>query len=189
MKIRKKRPKLADAHNFYKRGYYQVAATDYLSKTERVGEAEKIREALYHISCKGIPRTQNLEYMVLKCHLITEFALTQYIRFFSTPVIDVKDIHLTYAQKLDVAYILGFGATDPCLIPTLEMLNKARNQVAHTFVLETAIIDELLRINSEDYDDFKTPSLQERIRGLRQITQFICGITSGLIEARAHLEA
>jgi len=185
MHIRKKRPTLMDVNDYFKHGHYTVNKSDYVTNEERIKEAQRISQELYKIASKSVPRTRNLEYMILKCHLIIEYALTQYIRFFSEPVVEPKDIRFSFSQKLDIAYFMGFGTTEPTLIPSIELLNRARNQVAHSFILDKSILNELIRINSEDHDDFTLPSPTEQIRALRQITHAVCGITSGFIIARS----
>jgi hypothetical protein len=186
MRIRKKRPTLKDAHDFIKQGHHTVNAWDYVSSEERIREAEKIEAELRLIASSGIPRTRNLEYMILKCHLIAEFVLTRYIIFYSEPVISADAIRFSYSQKLDIAYFMGFGVTDPLLIPSLELLNKARNQVVHTFRLDQSIINEFIRINSEDPDKFVTPSLTIQLQSLRNFTRYLCYFTAGIIDARSY---
>ena len=128
---------------------------------------------------REFPRTQNLEYAILKSHLIIEYALTQYIRCFSAVVVSTESIRFTFAQRLEIAYLLGFGNNDPISLPTVERLNKVRNQVAHTFNLDRVALDEMLLINSEDYDAFKVKNDRERISRLRSICAFICGRVAG----------
>ena len=65
----------------------------------------------------------------------------------------------------------------------MERLNKVRNQVAHTFNLDRAALDEILQINDEYYTDFKPKDDRERIRSLRSICDFICGRIVGSIKA------
>jgi hypothetical protein len=188
MRIRKPRPTLKDAHEFRARGTYSVGGNDYVTDAERFAEVERVHEELHTLATKAIPRTRNLEYMVLKCHTITEFAITHYIRCLSSPVLESKEIRFTYSQKLEIAYLLGFGVADPVLVPTLELLNKARNQVAHTLSFDPNVIREFLQINA----DSKLPknlTLTEQLRGLRQITAAICGAVSGSISAHVHLSA
>ena len=78
--------------------------------------------------------------------MIVEYALTQYIRCFVLVAVQAEDVRFTFSQKLEIAYLLGFGANHPILLPTIERLNKVRNQVAHTFTLDRAALDEMLRI-------------------------------------------
>lgn len=179
--IRRERPTLKTAHEFFKEGWFHFDPKRHaLSGEEREAEIRKVRHKLHEI-VKRFPRTQNLEYAILKSHLIVEHALVQYIRSFTTIAVSIKDIRFTFSQKLEIAYLLGFGADDPILLPTVEALNKVRNQVAHTFTLDRAAVDELLQINHEDYRAFKPKNDRERIQALRWLCSFICGRVSGEI--------
>lgn len=115
--------------------------------------------------------------------MIVKYALTQYIRCFALVAVQAEDIRFTFSQRLEIAYLLGFGANDPILLPTIERLNKIRNQAAHSFTLDRVALDEMLRINSEDYETFKPKNDRERIRHLRWICGFICGRVAGEAEA------
>ena len=160
--VRRSRPTLRTAHDFFLSGAFLVDPTlHYLSGSERGAELEKTIEELRNITKKHFPRTQNLEYALLKCHLILEYALVQFIRCHSSVSIETKNLRFTFFQKLEIAYLFGFGAQDPILLPTVEQINKIRNQVAHTFVLDRSSVDELLRINSYDYADFAMKSDRE----------------------------
>lgn len=154
-----------------------------LSGEEREAALRKVSDDLLGTVKRHFPRTQNLEYAILKAHLILEFALTQYIRCFVLVAVRAEEIRFTFSQRLEIAYLLGFGANDPILLPTVERLNKLRNQVAHSFTLDRAALDEMLRVNSEDYETFKPKNDRERIRHLRSICAFICGRVAGEAEA------
>jgi hypothetical protein len=182
--ISRERPTFKTAHQFFAEGSFTVdPKAHYLSGEEREKEIEKVGESLEELVTKAFPRTQNLEYAILKAHLIVEHALAQYIRCFAVSAVSISSIRFSFSQKLEVAYLLGFGASDPTLLPTVERLNKVRNQVAHTFNLDRAALDEMLQINHEDYTDFKPKDDRERIRSLRSICAFICGGMVGSIKA------
>lgn len=154
--IRRERPTFKTAHQFFTEGGFTTdPKAHYLSGEERKKEIEKVSKSLEELVKKAFPRTQNLEYVILKAHLIVEHALAQYIRCFAITAVSISDIRFSFTQKLEVAYLLGFGANDPTLLPTVERLNKIRNQVAHTFNLDRVALDEMLQINHEDYTDFK----------------------------------
>jgi hypothetical protein len=78
---------------------------------------------------------------------------------------------------------LGFGTNDPRLLPTVERLNKVRNQVAHTFDLDRVALDQMLQLHYEDYRDFKPKDYRERVRMLRWLCVAVCAMTSGTITA------
>ena len=182
--IKRARPTLKTAHEFYKEGGFLTDPKIHLlSGKEREAEIKNVADELCEIVTHQFPRTQNLEYAILKSHLIVEFALVQYIRCFAAVATSTKDIRFTFSQKLEFAYLLGFGANDPLLLPTVEQLNRVRNQVAHTFTLDRTVVDELLRINHEDYDEFTPRDDRERIKLLRRICIFVCALVAGKIEA------
>jgi uncharacterized protein YutE (UPF0331/DUF86 family) len=191
--IRRDRPNLETAHQFFREGSFSVEPNrHYLSGKEREAELTKISDELRSIVKRQFPRTRNLEYAVLKAHLIIEHALSQYIQSYATTYVDMKALRFSFSQKLEIAYLLGFGAHDPILLPTVERLNKIRNQIVHTFVLDRSPLDEIIQINSEEYKDLKSKDDVERIRYLRWICLSICGRVAGQIigtyVATVHLE-
>lgn len=182
--VKRERPTFRTAHDFHKEGSFLVDPKVHgLSGEEREVELQKVSDDLLSTVKRHFPHTQNLEYAILKAHLIVEYALTQYIRCFVSVSVQSEDIRFTFSQRLEIAYLLGFGANDPILLPTTERLNKVRNQVAHSFTLDRAALDEMLRVNSEDYKTFKPENDRERIRHLRWICAFICGRVAGEAQA------
>jgi hypothetical protein len=180
--IKRERSTLKTAHEFFKSGGFLTDPKRHtLSGEEREAELQKVTDDLLEIVKRHFPRTQNLEYAILKSHLIIEHALVQYIRCFALTAVSVKEIRFTFSQKLEIAYLLGFGANDPILLPTVEGINKVRNQVAHTFILDRVALDEVLRINHDDYESFKPQNDRERIQVLRWICNVISGRVAGEI--------
>lgn len=182
--IKRPRPNLETAVKYLKDGTFSIdPLKHYQSFEEREKELSGISDDLCEIVKKQFPRTQNLEYAILKAHLIIEHAITQHIRGYASVSIDQKEIRFTFSQKLEIAYLFGFGANDPMLLPTVERLNKIRNQVAHSFDMDRNGLDEVLRLNvSESHGDFKRlkpKSDRERIKFLRWICTFICARIAG----------
>ncbi|MGR3494162.1 hypothetical protein [Citreimonas sp.] len=166
-------------HDFFKEGSFSIdPVAHYTSPEERKAEITAIAEDLEELS-KKFPRTQNIEYALLKAHLIIEHVLLQYIRAYATTHVVEKDFKASFAQKIEIAYLLGFGANDPYMLPTVEGLNRLRNQIAHTFELDRTRLDEILRINSEDYDNFCVSTDRQRVTRLRAICRYLCARVSG----------
>lgn len=187
--IKRERPSIKTAHDFHKEGSFLVDPRLHgLSGQVREDEIRKIGDDLCELVKQQFPRTQKLEYAILKSHLIMEYAITQYIRCFAAVAVEIDAIRFTFSQRLEVAYLMGFGANDPLLLPTIERLNKVRNQVAHTFSFDRVAFDEMLRINSEDYDAFKPKNDRERISRLRILCAYVCGRVAGEVSA-AHFMA
>ena len=179
--IKRKRPTMQSAHEFYKEGCFYTGPEHYVAGEDRRAAIENVIDDLKDVVKRQFPRTGILEYAVLKAHLIVEHAITQYIRCHSLTAVSLDEIKFSFAQKLDVAYLMGFGTNNPTLFPIAERLNKVRNQVAHRFEMDRKQLDEMLRVGSGDYDDFTVLSDRDRIRYLRLICSYVCGMTSGLI--------
>jgi hypothetical protein len=187
-KFKGPRPTLKTAHEFYRRGFHPPApGREYFTEEEHLQQVIDIEDDLESIVRLQYPRTQNLEYAILKAHLIIEHSITQYIRAFARTA-DAKIERFSFSQKLDIAYLLGFGAHDPTMIPTVELLNRVRNQVAHSFKLDRSLVDELLRINSGEYPRYRPKNDRERIRGLKMMCAFISGFISGYVQSQYHHE-
>lgn len=182
-KSKRKRPDLETAHEWLKSGSFTISPKEhFLSDQEREAEIKKIADELAIDLPRQFPRTQNLEYAILKSHLIIEHVITQYIRCHSRVAVEVDEIRFTFSQKLEIAYLMGFGEHDPVLLPCIGLLNKARNQVAHTFSLDKRIIDELIRIAGDPVDPFPIENDRHRVSGLRQICRWICAYTAGRMQ-------
>ena len=188
LKSKRKRPNLETAHEWLKGGSFIISPKEhFLSDQEREAEIKEISDELTFDLPRQFPRTQNLEYAILKSHLIIEHVITQYIRCHSRVTVEVDDIRFTFSQKLEIAYLMGFGEHDPVLLPCIGLLNKARNQVAHTFSLKRHLIDELIHITGEGSDPIPIENDRHRISGLRRICKWICAYTAGRMEAEYHV--
>lgn len=180
---KRKRISLNDAEKFIKDGVGGgMEYSDYITDEERIKIIENVTEELINIIPNKFPRTRNLEYAILKTHLIIEYALTQFIRCSSYVLVDIDSIRLTYFQKLEISILLGLGNGDPVLIPTLELINQLRNHVAHKFIFKIELVDKIIELNSEspliELNDIK------RISYLKSICASICGRVIGRIETQ-----
>lgn len=153
--------------------------------SDRIAEVERTIADL-HAVARRFPRTRVLEYAILKAHLITESALTHFIRLTSRVLVPVEEIRFTYSQKLQIAVLHGYGYGSPVAIPSLKILNSLRNQVAHSFEFDLTLVDEFVRLNSDDYVKSRDSSDRARIRCLRAFAQFQAGATAGGLEALIH---
>lgn len=180
--MKKARPTLETAHRFHAEGSYEVGP--YVTDEERTAFADALLDDLLNLVKAEFPRRAKLEYALLKCHLIVEHALIQFIRGSAHVVVEAKDLQrFSFAHKLHIAYLMGFGATSPLLVPAIELLNQVRNQAAHSFELDRKRVDEMLRIVSEDYEDFEMADDRERVRRLRGFATFICANLAARLSA------
>ncbi len=183
----KTRPTEKEALEFLSRGYYSIGPKDYISAKDRIEELKRLSNTIRVLLNKEIPKGRNLDLVILKCHILIEFMMNQYINLLSESKVDVTKERFTISQKLTIVHMLGF-IFDPLILPSIEIINKLRNQVAHRLTIDRGLIDKLLKINSEDPDTFIEPNDAERAKGIKSITRFICYAFLGVIEAK-HIEA
>lgn len=184
---RKPRSTFQTAHDFYRQGFYEVGPEHWLTYEDQRDFINSASIELQKLIKEQFLRTGNLEYAILKAHLIVEQAITVYIKSQSRAQISSK-LDFTFAKKLEIAYLMGLGVNDPLTLPSIERLNQIRNQVAHTFVLDRVLVDELLRINSAEYDEFQVTNDRQRVRQLRQLCAFISGKIVGTLSASVEIE-
>lgn len=167
------RPKLSDALEFLKKGHYTVSRENYVSPKERIKEVEELEAQIKTLLKQEIPKSRNLDLVILKCHLLVEYMMNQFITLTAKHKFDISKERFTFSQKLSIVHAFGFHL-DPTMLPSIEVLNRLRNQVAHTLALDRDLVDTLLKINSEDPDSFTVSGDNERVRGIKSITWFIC---------------
>ena len=185
---RRKRPNLQETEQFLKKGYSSgMSSEDYVSVEERRERLIALDAELTAKLKEHLPRSRNLELVVLKCHLLVEFMINQYIDLMAPTEGVVEAERFTFKQKEGLVHMLGFPA-DPCFFPSLDLLNAIRNRVAHTLTLDRQKIDKLILINCDDPTDAKDLSDARRVSALKNITRFICWQMLGGIQAKHDME-
>ncbi len=185
---RRKRPTLQEAEQYIKNGYgYCMRAEDYVPVAERKKRLIALAPELEAKFKQHIPRSRNLELVVLKCHLLVEYMFNQYIDLIAPTegVIDAE--RFTFKQKVSLVHMLGLPP-DPRFLPTADLLNSIRNGVAHTLTIDRQKIDELILVNSGDPEDVRGLSDAQRSSALKSITRFMCWKMLGVIEAKHEME-
>jgi hypothetical protein len=179
--IQFRRPKatMQTAHSFHREGSFCTGSEHQMSDEERNEHWDAETDQLFGWAKANFPRGRNLEYAILKGHLILERALGFYIRSHSYVLVDDDDLKFSFRQKIDIAYLMGFGVNDPTVIPTIERWNLVRNKVAHSFELDRSQVDEMIRVNSENYSGFELSNDQQRVTLLRNLCFFICAKVAG----------
>lgn len=151
---------------------------------------DEVADALHGLIRDQYPRSGNLEYAILKAHLIVEHALAQYIRCSADVLVETTQLRrFSFSQKVEFAYLLGLGVNDALLLPTIERLNQIRNQVAHSFILDRALVDEMLRINSDDYDGLVIGNDRDRVKRLRWLCTHVAAHISALMTVRVYWQS
>lgn len=164
-----------------------MRAEDYVSVAERKIRLTQLADELEEKLKNHLPRSRNLELVILKCHLLIEFMFNQYVDLMAPTEGVIKSERFTFKQKETLVHMLGFPS-DPVFFPSIDLLNSIRNSVAHTLAIDRKKIDHLILINSEDPDDAKGLTDNQRATGLKQITKFLCWQMLGVIEAKHEIE-
>ncbi len=181
-KSKRKRPTLQEAEQFHELGIDAGMRTpDYISIAERKKRLECLSVDIENRLKKHLPRTRNLELVILKCHLLIEFMFNQYIDLIAPTEGLIEKERFSFKQKQTLMHMLGFPA-DPLLLPSTDLLNILRNQVAHTLSVDRKIIDKLIRLNAEDQKGCSRLTDPKRVAYLKQLTKFHCGMILGVIK-------
>lgn len=178
-RYRGKRPSRESVERAIKEGVFH--SPGWYTVEERESQLRGVVEELEALQ-KVFPRTQNLEYAVLKCHLVLERILSLYIQSHAKVDVELDELRFSFKQKLDVAYLMGFGAIRPDMLPFYDLINRARNEVAHKFGLNVKHVDEAIRIAAAGDEDSVCANDRQRIAALRRISAFYCGVTAGMLE-------
>jgi hypothetical protein len=116
---RRPRPSLKAAHEYDRKGFHETGPEHYVTNVERQEFTDLMAQSLELLIKEHYPRSDNLEFAILKAHLIVEYAITQFICGMSAVKIEHDYIQKTFnfGKKLDVAFLFGLGINDPLLIP------------------------------------------------------------------------
>ena len=178
---RDRRPTIRDAEEFLSKGHWRSRKEWYVYAEERKRRLERLRSEMVDKLRTHLPRTRNLDAVVLKCHILLEFMMNQFIDLVAPREGVIDDERFTFKEKQALLHMLGFPP-DPLLLPTLDTFNRLRNQVAHTLEFDVKLLDELIRMNSEDPEERRPLTDGQRASALKQITRFLCWRMLGIIE-------
>jgi hypothetical protein len=181
-RVRTARPRVEDAR---KASGLIFSADDIITDIERRDLLEKISQAIEDTVKANFPETDNLEYAILKAHLLIEYIVEKYIESMSFYRVEVADLRFQFAQKVEMAAMLGFGALSNKTLPTIDLLNKSRNQVAHRFTVDRKHLDEAYRWWADDSDEVDAATDVDRIGFLKWFCEILAGETSGTLWAHA----
>ena len=187
-RYKRRRPTLQDAEDFHKKGSFGFnPARDAVSLEERRKRVEGLSATVQAKLKQTLSPIRQLDLVVLRSHLLIEYMLNQFIDITARTegVIDTE--RFTFSQKEALVHLLGFPS-DPLFFPSVDLLNKIRNQVAHTLTLDRRLIDKLISINSEDPDEPLQLNDAKRATAVKHITRYLCGHMVGVIEGMQAVE-
>jgi len=111
---------------------------------------------------------------VLKCHLIIEHYMDQYLHMAYPTMVNIRKARLTFSQKLEMINNPQTLSQFYCL--SIKSLNSLRNKFAHR--ISYSVIDEDLseiKRFMNTWDDALGEARQEGLALLSRFTLFVCG--------------
>jgi len=179
---------MQEAEDFRKRGIgVGMTASDYVTIAERKERLNKLAADLNKLLKTHLSKPRTLDIVILKCHLMVEFMFNQYIDIIAPTEGIIESERFTFKQKQTLLHLLGFPA-DPLFMPSIDIINKLRNQVAHTLAIDRNTIDNLIRLNADEPKQARNLTDAQRATWLKHITKFICWMILGAIEAKHESE-
>ncbi|MBS1600607.1 MAG: hypothetical protein JST75_20450 [Bacteroidetes bacterium] len=150
-------------------------------KTEIKIDADEFRDFII----KQLEGIENVELFILKGHILIEYALNKYIDSFSQHDESFEDARFGFASKIQICKILGlfFGNVNDNLERQLLIINKIRNQIAHTLDFEERLLLDLYNLSAGEIDELAKYSKQDKgLVMLHDIIPWICGNIMGRLK-------
>ena len=111
---------------------------------------------------------KDLDYLILKGHILTEHSLNFFIEQTSIEKINFEKIKFSYSNKIEIAKTLGLFKSNPKIYEELKLLNKLRNSIAHKLKYDEKLFKDFIRgfkpyENFLESDSFKNTSINKAI--------------------------
>ena len=188
MTLKKNRPTIQDAKDYrIQKKPYMVSENDYFTRTEKRELLEEFINNFEKLLKNELPKARRLDLVILKCHIIIEYVLNKYIEFRCISKTDVSKERFTFSQKISLVHMFG-NFSNPTIIPSIEVINKLRNKVAHTLEIDNNLIDDLIKINSPEDIDVKSLTDNEKAKSIKRITSSLCNFLIGTTISQIEFE-
>lgn len=135
----------------------------------------------------NMPRSNNLDLVILKGHILLEYMLNQFITLMAPTQIDIKKLNISFRHKIEIVHMLGMLKFPPFFYVTLDIFNSLRNQVAHELTINRGLVDKLIKYNSEEIGSVPEDD-KVRAKAIKKIVRFWCWVLMGYIQGHHHAE-
>lgn len=149
------------------------------------------KEEFQDLMVKQLQGINNLELIILKSHLLIEYLLNKFIETHSnSEEFQIKDTNFQFYQKLKICELFGiFTSKDDDILLQIILLNKIRNQVAHTLEIDKKLLQNFLKFNKELKAKYSDPNSNKAIISMiKNIIPYLCGYLVGQFEVQIKLE-
>lgn len=96
---------------------------------------------------------KDVDYLILKGHILTEHSLHFFIEMASVEKINFEKVKFSYSNKIEIAKTLGLFADNKKLYSELKLLNKLRNSIAHKLKYDEKLFADFIK-GFEPYKDY-----------------------------------
>lgn len=120
------------------------------------------------------------ELIILKAHLLIEYALNQFIQTCNLSNSDFEKMNFTFSNKIKIATLFGLFNSNDDLLNYITDLNRLRNQVAHKHEFDETLYEKIVNYPEGFKGQNKWKTKEEYCEGMMAIkSSFMCGyITS-----------
>jgi hypothetical protein len=96
---------------------------------------------------------KDVDYLILKGHILTEHSLHFFIEMTSVEKINFEKVKFSYSNKIEIAKTLGLFINNKKLYSELKLLNKLRNSIAHKLKYDEKLFADFIK-GFEPYKDY-----------------------------------
>lgn len=124
-----------------------------------------------------MPRSNDLELIILKGHILLEYILNQIINIKSDNNLEIENTNFSFNQKIEILVILNIIENNSDIFQILKNWNTLRNQIAHRLNFDRKLVDKLIKLGVKwTKGENHLPSIDsERAKALK----FLIPMTSG----------
>ena len=127
-----------------------------------------------------IDKIDDTEIIILKCHLVVEYALNHLIIKVGKNRLDIDKARFTFSNKVKIAQLLGlFESKSDELKIFIDDLNKIRNQIAHRLSYDESLLEKICNY-PDSFDNEKWNNKSDFLKMMIRIkTTYMCGMIKG----------
>jgi hypothetical protein len=133
-------------------------------------------------------RLNEIDIVIIKCHLLTEYSLNYYIETKSNNREPIHKSRFSFSNKIKIAKLFGlFDSLNSKELETfINDINSLRNQVAHNLEYDPKLLEKLVEY-PKDYKPEKWTSKEMYFKGILSVkTSFyvakICGLAKPSVQ-------
>ena len=126
-----------------------------------------------------MPRSNDLELIVLKGHILLEYLLNQIINVKSDYNLEIENTTFSFNQKIEILVILNIIENNSDIFQILKSWNNLRNQIAHKLYFDRKLVDKLIKLGVKGTkgEDHLPSNDNERAKAMK----FLIPMTSGYL--------